>query len=156
MASSTGGSTANVTGNLLEEWVKRYIESEGYEEHKSKDFLNELPNLAGKTYARQVLIGKNIYGRDRKVDFVLHHPELWRDGLVIECKWQGSAGSVEEKYPFLVYNIALSGRATIIVLDGEGYREDAKNWLHNQVGSSYLRQVFTLGEFQRFAARGGI
>lgn len=156
MASSTGGSTANVTGHLLEDWVERYIKSEGYEEHKSKDFLNELPNLAEKAYARQVLIGKNIYERDRKVDFVLHHPELWKDGLVIECKWQGSAGSVEEKYPFLVHNIELSERATIIVLDGEGYTEGAKSWLHNQAGTSHLRHVFTQGEFQRFAARGGL
>jgi hypothetical protein len=27
------------------------------------------------------------------------------DGLIIECKWQESAGSVDEKYPFVVLNI---------------------------------------------------
>ena len=156
MASPTGGSTANLTGRLLEEFVERFIVDRGYEKYKSKDFLGKLPNLAKKAYAKQVLVGKNTYGRDRKVDFVLYHPEIWKDGLVIECKWQGSPGSVEEKYPFLVHNIELSEQATIIVLDGEGYTEGAKNWLKSQTGTSYLKHVLTLGEFQRFAAKGGI
>ena len=156
MVASTGGSTANMTGRSLEDFVQRFIESQGYEESRSKDFLNELPNLTNKAYAKQVLIGKNIYNRDRKVDFILYHPEIWKSGLVIECKWQASPGSVEEKYPFLVAKIQLSKLPTIIVLDGEGYTKGAKDWIQSQATSSYLQHVFTLGEFQRFSARGGI
>ena len=156
MVASTGGSTANMTGRSLEDFVQRFIENQGYEENKSKDFLSELPNLTNKAYAKQVLIGKSIYNRDRKVDFILYHPEIWKSGLVIECKWQASPGSVEEKYPFLVANIKLSKLPTIIVLDGEGYTKGAKDWIQNQATTSYLQHVFTLGEFQRFAARGGI
>ena len=157
MVASTGGSTANMTGKVFENFVKRFIENQGYEQHESKDFLNKLPNLEGKAYAMQVRIGKNIYNKDRKVDFILYHPEIWKDGLVIECKWQASPGSVEEKYPFLVCNIKLAKLPTIIVLDGGGCSEGARNWLQSQTKIGYLRHVFiTLGEFQRFAARGGI
>lgn len=78
MVASTGGSTANMTGRSLEDFVQRFIENQGYEESRSKDFFSELPNLTNKAYAKQVLIGKNIYNRDRKVDFILYPPEIRR------------------------------------------------------------------------------
>lgn len=52
---------------------------------------------------------------------------VWPDGLVIQCKWQASSGSVEEKYPFEVLNIQKDEYPTIIVLDGGGYSKGSEN-----------------------------
>ena len=39
---------------------------------------------------------------------------------------------MDEKYPFLVYNIFKTGVPTVILLDGRGYRKDATAWLKDQ------------------------
>ena len=44
-------------------------------------------------YTRQCEIGKDIYGKKRRVDAILYHPRLYPECLVIQCKWQASGGS---------------------------------------------------------------
>ena len=107
-------------------------------------------------YARQHKFGKNIYDKLHRVDLIIFHPNLFPDSLVIQCKWQSSRGSVEEKYPFEVLNIKKSGCDTIFVLDGGGYTPGAKEWLLNQVGKDHLLYVFDQGEFSRFASKGNL
>ena len=75
---------------------------------------------------------------------------------VIQCKWQASSGSVDEKYPYELACINHLSVPTIIVLDGGGYKPGAKEWLLGQVGSGNLRHVFDMGQFARFCSRGGI
>ena len=53
--------------------------------------------------------------------------------IVIQCKWQASDGSIDEKYPFEVLSIQLNEFPTIIVLDGGGYNKGAEMWLKGQV-----------------------
>lgn len=113
-------------------------------------------DLGQPIYAAECFVGSDIYGKNRKVDFVLYHPRKWPNSLVIQCKWQASGGSVEEKYPFEVLNIQQSGYPSIIVLDGGGYSKSAEQWLKGQSGKNLLRHVFNMGEFQRFVSRGEI
>ncbi|MDP2637026.1 MAG: hypothetical protein Q8P03_00205, partial [bacterium] len=63
-------------------------------------------------------MGLTIYETVRKCDFFIVNRELFPDDLIIECKWQQSGGSVDEKYPFLLFNILKTGIPTIILLDG--------------------------------------
>ena len=105
-------------------------------------------------YARQCHTGRDLYGKRRRVDFILYHPQKWPDSLVIQCKWQASSGSVEEKYPFEVLSIEVDGYPTIILLDGGGYSNGAKQWLKGQTRRNQLKHVFNLGDFQRFASGG--
>ena len=59
-------------------------------------------------------------------------------GLIIECKWQESGGSVDEKFPYLNMNIQNSYPApTIVVIGGEGMKEGAINWLKQQVNDNH-------------------
>ena len=60
-------------------------------------------------FAEQVDTGAGIYGKRRLVDFALYHPQRWPECLVIQCKWKTSSGSVDEKYPYEVENIAHAG-----------------------------------------------
>ena len=99
-------------------------------------------------------LGKSIYGKNRLVDVILYHPSLWPDCLCIQCKWQTSGGSVDEKYPYEVLSIAKNDVDTIIILDGDGYSQGARQWLLDQAGKNRLKHVFNQGEFSRFVYEG--
>lgn len=71
------------------------------------------------------------------------------DGLIIECKWQQSAGSVDEKFPFLYLNIMKCRDPTVVVIDGGGYKPSALPWLKSMANpASALMGVWSLQEFQ--------
>ena len=130
------------------------LEGAGYACVSSKTLLSG--SVASPCFSKQCVIGESIYRTKRRVDFVLRHPELWPDGLVIQCKWQASAGSVDEKYPYEVACINHLSYPTIIVLAGDGYKAGAKEWLRAQAGCGNLKDVFDMGEFARFCSKGGI
>jgi DNA adenine methylase len=80
----------------------------------------------------------------------VYHPSKHADCLVIEAKWQQANGSVDEKFPYLVMNIREQyPYAAIVVLDGGGFKEGAKDWLRRQVDDK-LVHVFNMMEFQRW------
>ena len=76
------------------------------------------------------------------------------DCLVIESKWQASGGSIDEKYPFEVQTINLNQYPTLIVLDGEGYKDEAGKWLKGHAGKGNILHVVDQGEFARLASSG--
>lgn len=150
----TEGKRANRSGNRLEVWVQDELEGAGYTRVSSEAFLSG--NVTSPCFSKQCVIGESIYRTKRRVDFVLRHPTLWPDGLVIQCKWQASAGSVDEKYPYEVACINHLSYPAIIVLAGDGYKVGAKEWLRAQAGCDNLKNVFDMGEFARFCSQGGI
>ena len=125
----------------------------GYTETSPQHFF-KLRCLKQPIYACQCEIGLDIYSKRRRVDFILYHPEKWDDCLVLQCKWQASRGSVEEKYPFEVLSIQLNNFNTIIIIDGGGYSQGALQWLKSQAGKNKLLYVLNQGDFARFASRG--
>ena len=131
--------------------MERALRAAGYIEfwdHKGQLFPNRRV-VAGKQYAKQVYCGKTIYETPRKVDFLVINEALFPDDLIIECKWQQVSGSVDEKYPFLLFNIIKTGVPTIILIDGEGYRLAALKFLKDEVSkASALRGAWTMAEFQ--------
>ena len=148
----TSGARANRTGGNLEGFVEDTLKREGYSEfwnHKDQIY-NNIKSIGGKQYAKQVPIGETIYNSKRRCDFIIFNQEKFEDGLVIECKWQSSAGSVDEKYPFLIFNIIKSGVPTIILLDGDGYKKAAMEWLKEQVDPRRsIIGVYNMKEFQQ-------
>ena len=57
------------------------------------------------------------------------------------------------KYPFLLLNIVYSKIDTIIIIDGNGFKKGALDWLKNQV-NGYLKKVISLTEFIKIANEG--
>lgn len=151
------GRSANQSGNRLENTVESVIEQAGYRRVESIT-LGTPGRYSMPVYARQVTGGTTIYGKKRICDFVLFHPELFPDHLIVECKWQQSAGTVEEKFPFLVENIKLLGTKTIIILDGGGYSTGAREWLERQAtpcqSDSPIIGVWSLSDFLARANKG--
>ena len=151
------GRKANRTGNALERFTLEALQARGYLEfwhHKPQVLLNR-SIMNGKQYIRQIQLGLTIYGTPRKADFLVINRKLFPDDLVIECKWQQSRGSVDEKYPYLLYNIIRNGIPTVILLDGGGYKPLALTWLKSMVNkSSALIAVWTMAELQREVNNG--
>lgn len=161
---TSGGATANATGFNLEAYVANVLAGEGYEDMKGSSqekhqaFMNRA-SIGGRQYGYQVLVGPTIYGTPRTVDFVVYNPDIFPRSLIIECKWQQSGGSVDEKYPFLLDCVERTGEETgapcIVILDGGGYRPEAEKWVHEQVPErEYLVAVFTMSEFQKAVNKG--
>ena len=82
--------------------------------------------------SRKLQSASSIYDTPRKVDFLVINKAVFPDGLIIECKWQGISGSVDEKFPYLVGNIIKTGVPSIVLLDGGGYKRGAEQWLRKQ------------------------
>ena len=153
---TTGGARANRRGRRLEQFVAEELDDLGYELIWPPFLIFAMREMEQPVYAQQVESGRDIYGKTRRVDFLLFHPYRHPNGLVIQCKWQASSGSVEEKYPYEVLSIAQGEFDTLIVLDGGGYTAGAEQWLRSQAGRNRLKHVFNQGELQRFASRGSI
>lgn len=153
----TGGGQANKTGSVLELFIKRILEDNGYtlfSNHRDQLFTNR-KTVGGKQYSTQVPCGTSIYESPRKCDFLVMNNDKFPEGLIIECKWQQSAGSVDEKYPFTVFNILKIGVPTIIILDGNGYKKTAMKWLKDQADPKRaLIGVYNMAEFQKLVNNG--
>lgn len=148
----SSGQKAAKWGNWLENTIAEILDDE-YELVAAKEF-HDLRKEKEPIYAKQCTIGKNIYGQKRRVDLILYHPNRWPKCLVIECKSQSSPGSVDQKYPFEVMSINCNKYKTIIVLSGDGFRKEAKDWLKAQTGKGKLLHVMDIGEIRRFQTKG--
>lgn len=148
---TTSESKSNATGNNLERFVLHALRDKGYTEfwnHKNTAFESRAA-IGGKQYMRWLPVGTTIYKTQRIADFFIVNPALFPSNLIIECKWQQVSGSVDEKYPFLLFNIIRTGIPTVILLDGGGYKPAALAWLKDQVNpDGALQAVWTMAEFQ--------
>jgi site-specific DNA-adenine methylase len=150
-----GGFTANYTGNRLQNFVEHTLVEKGYTFIDKKKFI-PATYLEQPIYSKQFFLGQSIYGTNSYCDFILYHPEKYKDCLVVECKWQQSGGSVDEKYPYLIMNIQMKyPHKAILLLDGGGYKKTAKAWIKSQIGNNLIN-VFDMTEFQKWANQGHI
>ena len=76
----------------------------------------------------QVRVGRRIWGAERFIDVVLTNPPD-RRRLGLECKFQGTAGSAEEKIPTTIQDIAAWPIHGIVVFDGEGFSANIRSYL---------------------------
>jgi hypothetical protein len=76
----------------------------------------------------QFRCGRRIWGAERYIDVVLTHVES-RRRLGVECKYQGTAGSAEEKIPATIQDIAAWPIAGLVVFSGDGFSSNIKSFL---------------------------
>ena len=74
---------------------------------------------------RKVRVGRRLWGNIREIDVVAMHPQT-RKTLGLECKFQGSRGTAEEKIPSLINDIEAWPIQGIVVFDGPGFSENMK------------------------------
>ncbi|MBD2507006.1 hypothetical protein H6G91_06950 [Nostoc muscorum FACHB-395] len=151
----TQGARAVTSGNVLEKAVEGTLLGHGYVQvgfdlpKKQRLACLLSSNHIPKRYARQVYIGAGIYGSYIYVDFYIIGATSVSSGLIIECKWQQTSGSVDEKLPYLNLNIQNCYPAQAVVLiDGGGMKPQAVSWLGKQVSfNQNLLSVHNLSSF---------
>ena len=76
----------------------------------------------------QFKLGRRIWGAERRIDVILTNPTD-RKRLGVECKYQGTTGSAEEKVPAIVQDIAAWPIPGIVVFSGEGFSPYMRSFL---------------------------
>ncbi len=76
----------------------------------------------------QYRCGRRIWGAERLIDVVLTHPETHRR-LGLECKYQGTQGSAEEKIPATIQDIGAWPIPGLVVFSGAGFSANIRSFL---------------------------
>lgn len=149
------GTTANQSGALLERMVETAVR--GWITDRVMPWGAWME--AGKPAATLVrhLPYLSIYGSDRsrsEFGLVAANGEVIR----IECKWQSSGGSVDEKFPYVVENMLIVPEDRIIILaTGGGAKPHALRWLADEApkrgraAGKDIRVMTDLSEFMSWA-----
>jgi len=87
-----------------------------------------LGHSLGLVAREQYKCGRRIWGAERFIDVILTHPES-RRRLGVECKYQGTPGSAEEKIPAIIQDIAAWPIPGIVVFSGVGFSTNIKSFL---------------------------
>jgi hypothetical protein len=161
MAEGTQGGYASTQGGTLESTVKTIFERHGFlivphSEYKRKgaDFFSKELLITNMPY-------DTVYGHRGKTEFLVLS-EKYNLRIRIECKWQQSNGSVDEKLPYLYLNAieTMPEDHIMIVIDGEGWKKGAIQWLKDAVSQKKYTtqhnnhktiQVLSLSEFIAWA-----
>jgi hypothetical protein len=154
------GKSANITGNQLEIAVQTVLLNKGFEIEMYRKWEKN-PEKYGKEILLKNVPFKTIYGHKGNTEFLLLS-EKYNLRIRIECKWQQSAGSVDEKLPYLYLNTieAMPEKDIMILIDGNGFKTGAKEWLRNAVKEKLYTteenndttvMVFSLAEFFTWA-----
>ncbi len=135
----SGGAEANRSGLTWEAWIKTLAERQDFTiHHHNQRAACTIPVEQRRivwTHAPYKTIFHNIKQPSRaSTEYMV---ECGADQVRIECKWQGVAGSVDEKYPFMYLNAVLTmTEGTVVFALGGDYFEDGKGsevreWLRN-------------------------
>lgn len=141
MSIVTGGHTAKLNGNVFESSIENII--------SSKTGYSSVTNSKAKTKT-DVLIRQypytTMYGHNGRLDYMLNY-----DGksYFIECKLQTVGGSVDEKLPYTLMNMNQHEGVKIIVIDGDGWKNGAVEWLYNASKNTDVL-VMDLEKFAKF------
>lgn len=162
----TQGAKANKSGKILEQQVTNALAIRGFETIEYKDWVlledeqqsgrrlicnapyTSIYSAVGQSDGRSV--------RHSRSEFIISDKQS--DTFCrVECKWQAVSGSVDEKLPYLYLNAieAWHENEIIILIDGNGWKENAIAWLKAAVNTRRWRaatdnrniHVFNLGEF---------
>ncbi len=76
----------------------------------------------------EVKAARRLWGQKRYIDVVITDEKSGKR-LGIECKFQATSGTAEEKIPATIQDIAHWPIPGIVVIDGEGFSENMRGYL---------------------------
>jgi len=155
------GGFANDAGGTLEGTVISTLGKKGFEVVPYSKWVKKPDKFGNELLLRNVPF-TTIYGHPGKTEFLIKSAQHDME-IRIECKWQQSSGSVDEKFPYLYLNCieAMPEKNIIIIVEGGGYKQGALQWLKDAVAQQkYLGhnqgkniRVMSLPEFIAWANR---
>jgi len=154
------GIKTNITGTQLEKAVQTVLLEKGFEIEMYRVW-NKNPKAFGKELLLKNVPFKTIYGHKGYTEFLLLS-EKHDLKIRIECKWQQSGGSVDEKLPYVYLNSieAMPEKDIMILVDGDGFKTGAKTWIRdaaikklytNEMNQDTTVTIFSLTEFFTWA-----
>lgn len=85
---------------------------------------------------REVRVGKSIIGKNRTVDvFCVSRPH--GQAFAIECKYQDSPGTVDEKIPYAIEDLKALPMAGCIAYAGRGFSQGVLHMLEGSPHAAY-------------------
>lgn len=146
----TQGYEANHSGKFLENIVEREFRARGFICRSFDEDGDNLDMFASKVIVRGVPY-TSIYNCMSRSEFVVtDHSRKIR----VECRWQESSGSVDEKFPYLLRNAIerMPEYEILILLGGDGARHEAVNWLKAEAAKIISKKIYVLNinEFPRW------
>lgn len=122
------GRTANKQGKTLENVIISTLEQKGFPLVTYKNWSKD-PNKYGDEILLYNIPYETIYGHIGRTEFKIHSKKYGE--YRIECKWQQTPGSVDEKFPYLYLNCIekMPEKNIIIVFGGSGAKPGAIRWL---------------------------
>ena len=85
---------------------------------------------------REIRVGKTIIGKNRCID-VFCVSESDNTAFAIECKFQDSAGTVDEKIPYALDDLVALPMAGCIAYAGKGFSEGVLHMLQASLHAAY-------------------
>lgn len=154
------GSLANASGNVLEQTVKAVFQDKGFKLVSYRE-SEKHPEKYGTELLLTNVPYTTIYKHPGHTEF-LARSQQYNFEIRIECKWQQSPGSVDEKLPYLYLNCieSMPENHIVIIIDGEGFKKGSKVWLREAVkekkytssaNKNKTIDVFSLTEFITWA-----
>jgi hypothetical protein len=141
----TQGAMANKNGRTVENMMIPLFEASGFKVVKHKEINSNI----GDRYVIKNAPYTSIYNHKAKTEFVIVNGER---RIRIESKYQSVAGSVDEKFPYMMYNAIYTypEKEVIFVIDGGGCKVGAKEWLQNQIKSYSGEKIIKLMDLKEF------
>lgn len=84
----------------------------------------------------EVSVGTSIIGKRRRIDLFLHLPAENR-ALALECKYQDSSGTADEKIPYALDDLRALRMPGCIVYAGSGFSEGVLHLLQGSELAAY-------------------
>jgi hypothetical protein len=84
----------------------------------------------------EVNLGTSIIGKQRRVDLLIIEPSTKR-GLAIECKYQDTSGTADEKIPYALQDLAALRMPGALAYGGNGFSEGVLHLLQSSELAAY-------------------
>ncbi len=91
-------------------------------------YINQTYQSRGISIYREVFAGKSIIGKNRRIDILLVCEEA-KQAYAVECKFQATHGTADEKIPYALDDIQAMRMPGCIVYAGEGWSEGVLHML---------------------------
>lgn len=130
------GTLANLSGHVFEQMMIPVFEANGFAVMYEREY-GKLRDRPAKVVLRNSAY-TTIYGHPGRAEFVI---VCGSRRIRVEAKHMGSAGSVDEKLPYMLLNGIEScpEREVVFVLDGSGWKKGALQWLRDRIAEDWMR-----------------
>jgi hypothetical protein len=111
--------------------------------HSGNDLRDEVVRVARELdlhVRTEVRVARRLWGAVRLIDVIVSD-RASRRSLGIECKFQGSSGSAEEKIPATVQDITAWPIPGIVVFEGDGFSKNMRAFLYSTGKAVELRDL---------------